>query len=71
MRRFLVTFHKIVPDDCGHDHRTLQQQAVVPAYSEHAAAAAAKALFCEAAGVIDWRLRADTCEVVELTEQAA
>ncbi|MGT2478068.1 hypothetical protein ACU4GR_02370 [Methylobacterium oryzae CBMB20] len=71
MRRFLVTFHKVVSDDCGHEHCALQQQTVIPARSEHAAAAAAQALFCEAAGIIDWRLRADTCEVVELTELAA
>jgi hypothetical protein len=71
MRTFLITFHKVVPDGCGHDHRVLQQQAVLSAESEEAAAAAGKTLFCEAAGSVDWRLRADTCEVVAFTEMAA
>ncbi len=71
MRKFLVTFHKVVPDDTGHDHRVLQRKAVVSASSDVAAAYAAKAMFREAAGVVDWRLRADTCEVVELVLHAA
>ncbi|CAO4141373.1 Neuroendocrine-specific golgi family protein P55 (NESP55) [Methylorubrum thiocyanatum] len=71
MREYLVTFHKIVSDDTGHDHRVLQRQAVVTARSDVAAAFAAKAMLCEACGVIDWRMRADTCEVAELTRQAA
>jgi hypothetical protein len=71
MRKYLVTFHKTVPDDIGHDHRVVQRQAVVSAGSDVAAAYAAKAMLCEAAGMSDWRLRADTCEVIELTEQAA
>jgi hypothetical protein len=29
------------------------------------------ALFCEAASVTEWRLRADTCEVVRLAGLAA
>ncbi|CAO4139491.1 MULTISPECIES: hypothetical protein [Methylorubrum] len=71
MREYLVTFHKTVPDDTGHDHRVLQRQAVVTARSDVAAAYAAKAMLCEACGVVDWRMRADTCEVAELTRQAA
>lgn len=71
MRQYLVTFHKVVPDDSGHDHRALQHHVVVTAGSEVAAALAAKAVFCECAGVVDWRLRADTCDVVELSELAA
>ena len=71
MREYLVTFHKTVPDDTGHDHRVLQQQTVVTARSDIAAAFAAKAKLCEACGVVDWRMRADTCEVAELTRQAA
>ena len=70
MREYLVTFHKTVPDDTGHDHRVLQRQAVVTARSD-VAAYAAKAMLCEACGVVDWRMRADTCEVAELTRQAA
>lgn len=70
MRTFLVTFHKTVSDGRGHDHRVLQQQAVVPASYGEAAADAAKALFCQAASIVDWRLRADTCEVVELADLA-
>ncbi|GJD90393.1 MULTISPECIES: hypothetical protein [Methylobacterium] len=70
-RAYLVSFHKVVPDDTGHDHRVLQQQAVVRARSDVSAAYAAKAMFREAVGVVDWRLRADTCEVVELTERSA
>ncbi|MGU3340766.1 hypothetical protein ACLBXJ_22350 [Methylobacterium mesophilicum] len=71
MREYLVTFHKTVPDDTGHDHRVLQRQAVVIARSDVAAAYAAKAMLCEADGVVDWRLRADTCEVVEISELVA
>lgn len=71
MREYLVTFHKTVPDDTGHDHRVLQRQAVVTARSDMAAIYAAKAMLCEADGVVDWRLRADTCEVRELGEHAA
>ncbi len=70
MRAYLVTFHKVVPDDTGHDHRVLQRETVVTARSDVSAAFAAKAIFREAAGVVDWRLRADTCEVVELTRCA-
>ncbi|MEE7462270.1 hypothetical protein MFUR16E_13710 [Methylobacterium fujisawaense] len=71
MRTYLVTFHKTVPDDTGHDHRVLQRQAVVTACSDVAAAYAAKAMLCEADRVVDWRLRADTCEVCEFGEHAA
>ncbi|GJE15149.1 hypothetical protein [Methylobacterium longum] len=71
MRTFLVTFHKIVSDGRGYEHRVLQQQAVVPASYGEAAADAAKALFCKAASIVDWRQRADTCEVVELSELVA
>ena len=71
MHEYLVTFHKTVLDDTGHDHRILQRQAVVHARSDVAAAYAAKAMLCEADGVVDWRLRAYTCEVVELSQHAA
>jgi hypothetical protein len=71
VRTFLVTFHKIVPDGRGRDRRVLQRQVVVSACSGEAAAEAAKTLFCEATGIIDWRLRADTCEFVGLSELAA
>jgi hypothetical protein len=71
VRTFLVTFHKVVPDGRGRDRCVLQQQTVVSACSGEAAVDAAKALFCEAAGIIDWRLRADTCEVVGLSDLAA
>lgn len=71
MREYLVTFHKTVPHDAGHDHRILQRQAVVTACSDAAAADVAKAMLCEADGVVDWRLRADTCVVSELSEHAA
>ena len=66
MRTFLVTFHKIVSDGRGCDHRVLQQQTVVSASYGEAAADAAKTMFCQAASIVDWRLRADTCEVIEL-----
>lgn len=71
MRKYLVTFHKVVPDDCGHEHRAVQRQSVVAACSEASAACAAQALFCQAAGIVDWRMRADTCEVAELDGQTA
>ena len=68
MRTFLVTFHKVVPDGRGCDRRVLQQQTVVPASFGEAAADAAKTMFCRSASIVDWRLRADTCEVIELAE---
>ncbi len=71
MRQYLVTFHKVVPDDSGHDHRALQQQTAVCARTEGAAVRAAQALLCQAAGIVDWRLRADTYEVAELDVEAA
>lgn len=71
MRTFLVTFHKVVPDGRGHDRRVLQGQAVLRARSEVAAQYEAKAIFCRGAGIVDWRLRADTCEIAEVTELAA
>ena len=66
MRTFLVTFHKTVSDGRGYDRRVLQQQTVVPANYGEAAADAAKTMFCRAANIVDWRLRADTYEVTEL-----
>lgn len=66
MREYLVLFHTVVPDAAGFDRRILQRRTVVAARSEVAAAYAAKAMFSEAAGIADWRMRADTCEVVEL-----
>ncbi|SFT22827.1 hypothetical protein [Methylobacterium sp. yr668] len=71
MHKYLVTFHKVVPDDIGHEHTAIQRQTVVSAHSEAAAACAAQALFCQTAGIVDWRMRADTCEVAELDGQAA
>ena len=71
MREYLVTFHKVVSDDTGHDRRVLQRETIVCANSDVSAAYAAKASFREAAGVVDWRMRADTCEVVEVTRPTA
>lgn len=71
MRTFLITFLKVVPDGRGHDKSVLQRKAVVSACYKDAATETAKALFCEAAGIADWRLRADTCEVVDLTDLGA
>jgi len=66
MRQYRVTFDKIVPDDSGHDHTVQQHTVVVSACSDLSAAHAAKTLFCEAAGIVDWRQRADTWMVAEL-----
>lgn len=66
MREYLVMFHKVVPDAAGYDRRILQRRTVVSARSEVSAAYAAKAMFSAAAGIADWRMRADTCEVIEL-----
>lgn len=71
MRTFLITFLKVVPDGHGHDKRVLQRKAVVSACYRKTATDAAKASFCEAAGIADWRLRADTCKVVDLTDLGA
>lgn len=66
MRQYLVTFHKVVLDSTGHDRRIVQERVLVTARSDVSAAFAAKALFCEAAGIADWRMRADSCEVLEM-----
>lgn len=66
MRDYLVTFHKVLSDSTGHDRYVLQRRTIVAAPSDVAAAYAAKAMFTRAAGIADWRMRADTCEVVEL-----
>ena len=71
MRTFLITFLKVVPDGQGHDKCVLQRKTVVSACYRKAATDAAKTSFCEAAGIADWRLRADTCEVVDLTDLGA
>jgi len=71
MRKYLVTFHKTVPDDTGHDHRVMQRQAIVGARSDVDAARAARAMLCKPCGVVDWQMRADTCEIVELAKHAA
>ncbi|MCJ2099255.1 hypothetical protein [Methylobacterium sp. E-046] len=71
MRTFLVKFHKTVSDGRGYDRQIIQQQSIVPASYGEAAADAAKTMFCRAASIVDWRLRADTCEVVEMAEPAA
>lgn len=71
MRTYLVAFHKVVADDTGHDHRVLQRQIVVRAHSDVSAEWQAKAMLCELACVIDWRLRADTCEVTAMADLAA
>ena len=71
MRTYLVTFHKMVPDDSGHDHHALQRRIGVRARSEVSAEWQAKAMLCEQAHIVDWRLRADTCEVALVADLAA
>lgn len=66
MREYLVLFHTVVPGPPGLDLRILRRRTLVSARSEIAAAYAAKAMFSAAAGIADWRMRADTCEVIEL-----
>ncbi|MER2265310.1 hypothetical protein [Methylobacterium oxalidis] len=69
MRLFLVTFHKLVSDDTGHERSALQHQTVIPATSMVSALSAGQAMFCEAEGIVDWRLRADACEASEVLEE--
>ncbi|MDP4004931.1 hypothetical protein [Methylobacterium sp. NEAU K] len=71
MRTYIVTFYKTVSDDTGHDHHVLQRQVAVRAQSDVSAEWQAKAMLCEHARVIDWRLRADTCEVAAAPHLAA
>lgn len=71
MHRYVVTFHKMITDGAGHDQRVAQHRAVVRASSETAALIEAKALFCQAESIADWRLRADTCEAVPLAGAGA
>jgi hypothetical protein len=71
MRMFLVTFHKTVSDDTGHDHRILQRQILVQASTEVSALWDARARFCKALGIADWRFRADGCELAEVSAVAA
>jgi hypothetical protein len=66
MRDYLITFHKIVLDGAGHDRCIVQRRTWLRARSDVSAVWEAKALFCRALGISDWRLRADTCEVMEL-----
>jgi hypothetical protein len=68
MRNFLVTFHKVMSDDTGHDHSVVQQRALVRARSDVSALYEAKALFCRRMGTVDWRLRADTCDITEIVD---
>lgn len=65
MREYLITVHKVLPDGSGHDRRTLQRQVVVAAPSGMTAVEVAKTMFCEAAGIVEWRWRDDGCEVTE------
>ncbi len=71
MRQYLVSFYRVLVDISGDDRRVLQHQALVEARSQVAALFEAKALFREELGVVDWRLCADICEAVELTDIAA
>ena len=68
MKMFLVTFHKVVCDDTGHERRMLQHEVLVPADSAPAALSAGQSLFCEAHAIVDWRLRADACEAIAMQE---
>lgn len=70
MREYLITFHRIVLHDADPNRRVLQRRARVRARSDVGAAWEAKAIFCRAFGISDWRLLADTCEVVELARSA-
>ncbi|WP_292505006.1 hypothetical protein [Methylobacterium sp.] len=69
MRQFLVTFHKLVGDGRGYERCALQHQVLIPATSTASAIAGGQALFCEANGIVDWRLRADTCEATVIEEK--
>lgn len=71
MRMYLVTFHKVVLNDTGHDRSVRQRQAIVWAHSKISAAYKSQALFGKATGMVDWRLQANTCEVAEFTDFAA
>lgn len=70
MQAYLVTFYRVVLDGMGHDRRVLQSQSIVRSGNDIAAAWEAKAMFCRALGITDWRFRADTCEVAELMQSA-
>ncbi|WCS26039.1 hypothetical protein LOK46_04155 [Methylobacterium sp. NMS14P] len=70
MRLYRVTFYKTVADDTGHEHRVRQRAILVRAPSEVSAVWQAKALLCAGAQVVDWRLRADSCEVAALPAAA-
>src|SRR4051812_31944633 len=70
MRKYLVTFYRIILDGAGHDRRVVQRRAVIRSRSEVTACWEAKAMFCRAAGIADWRLRADACEVAEVADAA-
>ncbi|UMY19847.1 hypothetical protein MMB17_11435 [Methylobacterium organophilum] len=71
MRSYLVTFHKVVPDGSGHDRAVVQGRMVVRARSDVSALYEAKARFCQAMRIADWRLRADTCRAVEVARLVA
>ena len=69
MKLFLVTFHKQVSDDTGHERHALQHQALILTTSMASALSVGQAMFCEAQGIADWRLRADACEASEVLEE--
>lgn len=71
MLKYLVRFYKRVSDDTGHEHDVLQRQTLICARSEVSALYEAKARFCETLQIADWRLRADTCEILDVTGLAA
>ncbi len=71
MRTYSVTFYTTVADETGHEHRVVQGTVRVRAYSDVSAEWQAKALLCERARIIDWRLRADGCETTALSDLAA
>ena len=69
MKLFLVTFHKQVSDDTGHERSSLQHQALIHSTSKASALLVGQTKFCEAEGIADWRLRADACEASEVLEE--
>lgn len=71
MRTYSVTFYTTAADETGHKHRVAQGTMVIRAYSDVSAEWQAKALLCERARIIDWRLRADSCETTALSDLAA
>ena len=65
VRKYIVSFYKVVMDDYGRDHEICQQQLEIVAADRRSALAEDVYKFCEREEIADWSLRADRFEIDE------